>query len=129
MRVSNQDVFLVEGKRTPQVKSGFDLKDVSAPFLGLSLLRNLLDLNSISDESVDEVIVGNTGAPPQYANVARVIALMAVWIRLLVPTLFIEIVLPEWRLFLKGSLKLRPSALPSHPRRRGGKYEPNASNI
>ena len=27
--------------------------------------------------SVDEVIIGNTGAPPQYANVARVIALMA----------------------------------------------------
>ena len=77
MRVPDQDVFLVEGKRTPQVKSGFDLKDVSAPFLGLSLLRNLLDLNSIDDKSIDEVIIGNTGAPPQYANVARVIALMA----------------------------------------------------
>ena len=75
--MSNQEVFLVEGKRTPQVKSGFDLKDVSAPFMGLPLLRCLLGLNSIDEMSVDEVIIGNTGAPPQYANVARVMALMA----------------------------------------------------
>jgi acetyl-CoA C-acetyltransferase/acetyl-CoA acyltransferase len=77
MRVTGNVVYLVEGKRTPQVKAGFELKDVSAPFLGSSLLRSILDSTDISNEEVDEVIFGNTGAPAKYANISRVISLIA----------------------------------------------------
>lgn len=72
-----QDVYLVEGKRTPQVKSGLDLKDVDAPYLGTYLIRNILDQTSIGNDQVDEVIIGNTGTPAKYPNIARVIALEA----------------------------------------------------
>ena len=73
----NKLVYLVEAKRTPQVKAGLELKDVAAPFLGSSLLRSILDSTDIPNSEVDEVIVGNTGAPAKYANVSRVIALIA----------------------------------------------------
>ena len=36
-------VYLVKGVRTPQVKSGADLKDVAAPFLGHYLIRHLVN--------------------------------------------------------------------------------------
>lgn len=70
-------VYLVQGKRTPQVKSGTDIKDIAAPYLGHYLIRNILDETGIPNTDVDEVIVGNTGAPPKYPNVGRVIALEA----------------------------------------------------
>ena len=72
-----RDVYLVEGKRTPQVKAGLDLKDVDAPYLGIYLLRHLLDNTSIPNDAVDEVIIGNTGTPAKYPNIGRVIALEA----------------------------------------------------
>ena len=71
----DQPVYLVCGKRTPQVKAGMDLADVDAPYLGSSLLRHLLDKTSIPDDQIDCVIVGNTGNPPKYPNIGRVIAL------------------------------------------------------
>lgn len=70
-------VYLVQGKRTPQAKSGTELKDVPAPYLGHYLIRNIMDENSIPLDEVDEVIVGNTGNPPKYPNIGRVIALEA----------------------------------------------------
>ncbi|HXH73950.1 MAG TPA: thiolase family protein [Bacteriovoracaceae bacterium] len=70
-------VYLVDGKRTPHVKSGADLKDIAAPFLGHYLIRHLVDKYGIPGDMVDEVIVGNTGSPAKYPNVARVIALEA----------------------------------------------------
>lgn len=70
-------VYLVQGKRTPQAKSGTELKDVPAPYLGHYLIRNIMDENSIPVDEVDEVIIGNTGNPPKYPNVGRVIALEA----------------------------------------------------
>jgi acetyl-CoA C-acetyltransferase len=70
-------VYLVDGRRTPQVKSGLDLKEVAAPFLGSYLIRTLCDEHSIDAEKVDEVIMGNTGSPAKYPNVGRVIALEA----------------------------------------------------
>lgn len=70
-------VYLVQGKRTPQAKSGTDLKDIAAPFLGHYLVRDILDATSIPNDQVDEVIVGNTGNPPDFPNVGRVIALEA----------------------------------------------------
>ena len=70
-------VYLVDGKRTPQVKSGADLKEIAAPYLGHYLIRHLLDQHQIPNDEVDEVIAGNTGTPAKYPNVGRVIALEA----------------------------------------------------
>ncbi|HXH29710.1 MAG TPA: thiolase family protein [Bacteriovoracaceae bacterium] len=70
-------VYLVDGKRTPNVKSGADLKDIQAPFLGHYLVRHLVDKYALPTDGIDEVIVGNTGTPAKYPNVARVIALEA----------------------------------------------------
>lgn len=70
-------VYLVDGKRTPSVKSGADLKEIAAPYLGHYLIRHLVDKHGIPSDQVDEVIVGNTGTPAKYPNVGRVIALEA----------------------------------------------------
>ena len=70
-----EPVYLVEGKRTPQARSGTALKDVETPFLGTPLLKFLLNTHGIGSEEVDEVIVGNVNSPAKYANVSRVIAL------------------------------------------------------
>jgi acetyl-CoA C-acetyltransferase len=70
-------VYLVDGKRTPQVKSGGELKDIAAPYLGHYLIRHLVDKFGIPADQIDEVIVGNTGSPAKYPNVGRVIALEA----------------------------------------------------
>jgi acetyl-CoA C-acetyltransferase/acetyl-CoA acyltransferase len=72
-----KDVFIVDGKRTPQAKAGMDLKDVAAPFLGAYLVKHLVDSTAVPTDCVDEVIFGNTGTPAKYPNVGRVIALEA----------------------------------------------------
>lgn len=70
-----EPVYLVDGKRTPQAKAGTVLKDIDAPFMGIPLLKHLRDKWAIPTDAVDEVIIGNTGTPAEYANIARVIAL------------------------------------------------------
>jgi acetyl-CoA C-acetyltransferase len=70
-------VYLVDGKRTPQVKAGAELKEISAPYLGHYLIRHLVDKYALPLDGIDEVIVGNTGTPAKYPNVGRVIALEA----------------------------------------------------
>lgn len=72
-----KDVYIIDGKRTPQAKAGLDLKDVQAPFLGAYLVKHLIDNTEIPTDAVDEVIFGNTGTPAKYPNVGRVIALEA----------------------------------------------------
>jgi acetyl-CoA C-acetyltransferase len=75
--MSLREVYLVDGRRTPQAKAGTALKDVGVPYLGSYLLRTILDEQGIENDVVDEVIFGNTGAPPKYPNIGRVIGLMA----------------------------------------------------
>ncbi len=70
-------VYLCSGVRTPQVKSGSDIKDVDAPYLGHYLIKHLIDETEIPNDAVDEVIIGNTGTPAKYPNIGRVIALEA----------------------------------------------------
>lgn len=70
-------VYLVDGKRTPQVKAGTELKEIAAPYLGHYLIRHLVDKYALPLDVIDEVIVGNTGTPAKYPNVGRVIALEA----------------------------------------------------
>ncbi|MBT3981889.1 MAG: thiolase family protein [Bacteriovoracaceae bacterium] len=72
-----RDVFIVEAKRTPQVKSGADIKDYPVPHLGIGLLKNIMDVTSLPPDAIDEVILGNTGAPPKYPNIGRIVALEA----------------------------------------------------
>lgn len=75
--MSMKDVYIIDGKRAPQAKSGLDLKDIQAPYLGAYLVKHLIDNTEIPTDNVDEVIFGNTGTPAKYPNVGRVIALEA----------------------------------------------------
>lgn len=70
-------VYLVEGLRAPQAKSGTDLKEVPVPYLGHYLIRHMADKFDLPEDAVDEVIVGNTGNPAKYPNLGRVVALEA----------------------------------------------------
>jgi acetyl-CoA C-acetyltransferase len=72
-----KDVYIVEGLRTPQAKSGLDLKDVPVPHLGIGLIRSMMDKYQLPEDLDCEVITGNTGAPAKYPNISRVIALEA----------------------------------------------------
>lgn len=74
---SGRDVVIVEGVRTPFVKSGSKLKDVHAAELGRVALKELLARTNLDVNDVDEVIIGNTGTPPDTANISRVVALNA----------------------------------------------------
>lgn len=75
--MNSRPVYIVGAKRTPHAKSGTDMKDVAAPYLGAYLIRHLVDQANISNTDVDEVIIGNVGNPPKYPNIGRVIALEA----------------------------------------------------
>jgi acetyl-CoA acetyltransferase family protein len=70
-------VYLVDARRTPHAKAGTKLKDVQAPYLGAYLVRKMLDATGIPNDCVDEVIFGNTGNPPKFPNIGRVIGLEA----------------------------------------------------
>lgn len=73
----SKPVYIVDARRTPQVKSGADISMIAAPYLGHYLIRQICDVHSVDKNNVDEVIVGNTGSPAKYANVGRVVALEA----------------------------------------------------
>lgn len=72
---SSRDVVIVEGVRTPFAKAGSSLKDVHAADLGRIALQELLAKTNIDVNSVDEVIIGNTGSPSDAVNISRVVAL------------------------------------------------------
>lgn len=72
-----REVVIVDGVRTPYAKAGTALKDVLAVDLGRIVLRELIERTELDVETVDEVIVGNTGMPADAANLARVAALEA----------------------------------------------------
>ncbi len=66
-----EDVFIVEGLRTPICGRGKDLKDVSAVNLAAIVLKNLLKNNGIKGNDVDEVILGNAVSAGLGQNPAR----------------------------------------------------------
>ncbi|NUN05652.1 MAG: thiolase family protein [Bdellovibrio sp.] len=74
---SPRDVVLVEGVRTPFAKSGTKLKKVHPAELGKVALKQLIAQTNLDVNSVDEVIIGNTGNPPDAVNISRVVALNA----------------------------------------------------
>ncbi len=74
---SERDVVIVEGVRTPFVKSGTVFKNVHAKDLGRAALKELLQMTNLDPKLVDEVIIGNTGSPSDAVNIGRVVALNA----------------------------------------------------
>ncbi|AZZ36971.1 acetyl-CoA C-acyltransferase [Bdellovibrio sp. qaytius] len=75
--MSNRDVVIVEGVRTPFAKAGTKLKTVHAAKLGQSAMKELIARTNLDVNIVDEVIIGNTGSPSDAVNIARVVALNA----------------------------------------------------
>ncbi|QDK37658.1 thiolase family protein [Bdellovibrio sp. NC01] len=72
---SPRDVVLVEGVRTPFAKAGTKLKKVHPAELGKTALKQLIAQTNLDVNLVDEVIIGNTGNPPDAVNISRVVAL------------------------------------------------------
>lgn len=77
MQQSARDVVIVEGVRTPFAKADTKLKGVHPAELGRVALKELLARTNLNPDLVDEVIVGNTGNPPDAVNISRVVALNA----------------------------------------------------
>ena len=75
--MSNRDVVIVEGVRTPFAKAGTKLKTVHAAKLGQVAMKDLIARTNLDVNLVDEVIIGNTGSPSDAVNIARVVALNA----------------------------------------------------
>lgn len=72
-----QPLAVMAGSRTPFAKSFTSMSQVSAVDLGTTAVKNLLNQANLEGGAVDEVIIGNVSGPPDAANIARVISLMA----------------------------------------------------
>ena len=59
-----RDIVIVDGARTPFVKSGTELARVSAVDLGRIAMREAIERAEIDPAWIDEVIVGNIAGPP-----------------------------------------------------------------
>ncbi len=68
-------IAIVEGVRTPLVKSWGLFDNLSAQQMGALCLNELLQRTELDVNAVDEVIFGCVGQPAEAANVARVIGL------------------------------------------------------
>ncbi len=75
--MADNDIVVVDGVRTPFIKSWTSFDNIPAQQLGSACLTELLQRTGIKPSMVDEVIVGCVGQPSDAANVARVISLMA----------------------------------------------------
>ncbi len=71
------DIAIVEGVRTPFAKAFGPLAGLPAQELGRQVTRALIERSGIKPDQVDQVVFGNVALPPEAANIARVIALMA----------------------------------------------------
>lgn len=72
-----RDVVIVDGLRTPYIKAGTLFNEISAQELGRIVLSELVTRTGIDPELIEEVVFGNIAQPPEAANIARVITLMA----------------------------------------------------
>lgn len=73
--MSNSDIVIVDGCRTPQGTLGGALKDMPAQQLGEIAVRELIKRTNIDVDIIDEVIFGCVGQFSDAPNLARVIAL------------------------------------------------------
>ncbi len=72
-----RDVVIVEGVRTPFAKSGTKFKSLHPAELGKVALKELIARSNLDVNTIDEVIIGNTGNPVDAVNISRVVALNA----------------------------------------------------
>jgi acetyl-CoA acyltransferase len=72
-----RDVVIVDGVRSPFVKSGAELAKVRAHELGRVPMRELVERLELADGVGAKARIGNVGSPEDAANVARVIAMQA----------------------------------------------------
>ena len=75
--MNSNEIVIVDGVRTPFIKSWTLFNNCSAQQLGASCVTELLQRTGIDSRQVDEVIIGCVAQPADAANVARVISLMA----------------------------------------------------
>lgn len=75
--MSNQNLVVVSGVRTPFCKAGTVLSGLAADDLGRVVVNALLARTGLDPRRVDEVIFGCVCQPAEAVNVARVIALRA----------------------------------------------------
>jgi acetyl-CoA C-acetyltransferase/acetyl-CoA acyltransferase len=71
------DIAILDGIRTPFVKAFGPMANVPAQELGRRVTTTLLERAGIRGDQIDQVVFGNVASPPEAANVARVIALLA----------------------------------------------------
>jgi acetyl-CoA C-acetyltransferase/acetyl-CoA acyltransferase len=71
------DIAILEGVRTPFAKAFGPLADVPAQELGRAATAALLERADCRPDQIDQVVFGNVAVPPDAANIARVIALLA----------------------------------------------------
>lgn len=70
-------IVVIDGCRTPFLRSGTDYMDLMSYQLGAFAIRGLLNKTGIDPKEVDQVIMGNTISNIQTSNVAREAALTA----------------------------------------------------
>jgi acetyl-CoA C-acetyltransferase/acetyl-CoA acyltransferase len=71
------DIAILEGVRTPFVKAFGPMASVPAHELGRIVALAILERTSCRADQIDQVVFGNVAQPPEAANPARVIALLA----------------------------------------------------
>lgn len=74
---SDRDVVIVEGVRTPFAKADTKLRDIHPAELGRVAVHELIERSNVDVDTVEEVIMGNTGTPSDAVNISRVVALRA----------------------------------------------------
>ncbi len=77
MSSSQKKVFVIEGLRTPFVKSGKEFAGIHPAILAAHNLREFLYKMEFSGHEIEEVILGNSFTLPDSSNIARVAALRA----------------------------------------------------
>ncbi len=70
-------IAIVDGIRTPFIKSWTLFQEIPVERLGAIAVRELLERLDLSGEKIDEVVIGCVAQPINAANVSRVISLLA----------------------------------------------------
>ncbi|WP_372368679.1 thiolase family protein [Candidatus Uabimicrobium sp. HlEnr_7] len=72
-----KNVVIVRSLRTPFLKINSEFKNIPAYDLGATVVKELVKRSELDTQNIDEVIIGNVAQPPEAANLARHIALLA----------------------------------------------------
>lgn len=74
-KASPEQVYIVDGSRTPFLKAKNGLGPFSASDLAVQTGRQLLNKYNLMPENIDEVIIGSAMPSPDEANIGRIVAL------------------------------------------------------